>query len=95
MQTSIEWFNEKISELDVEFHYLLITKEQYWIKRNKLLEQAREMHNREMVRNTNQLKISNKEIESAANEHNRMGYFISPYSFAEGAKWYRKKLKRK
>jgi hypothetical protein len=29
--TSIEWFNEKISELDVEFHCLLVTKEQYWI----------------------------------------------------------------
>ena len=40
-------------------------------------------------------KISNKEIESAANEHNRKGYFISPSSFAEGAKWYRKQLKRK
>jgi hypothetical protein len=53
------------------------------------------MHKNELVRNTNQIKISNKEIESAANEHNRNGYFISPYSFAEGAKWYRKKLKRK
>ena len=54
-----------------------------------------EMHKKELVRNANQLKISNKEIESAANEHNRKGYFISPYSFAEGAKWYRKQLKRK
>jgi hypothetical protein len=38
--------------------------------------------------------ISNEEIESAANEHNRKGYFISPSSFVEGAKWYRKQLKK-
>jgi len=49
MQTSIEWFNEKISELDVEFHCELVTKEQYWIKRNQLLEQAKEMHKQEII----------------------------------------------
>jgi hypothetical protein len=38
--------------------------------------------------------ISDEEIESAANEHNRKGYFISPSSFVEGAKWYREQLKR-
>ncbi len=36
--------------------------------------------------------ISDKEIEKAANEHNRKGYFISPSSFVEGAKWYRKHI---
>jgi hypothetical protein len=39
-------------------------------------------------------KISDEEIENAANEHNRKGYFISPSSFVEGAKWYRKQLKK-
>lgn len=38
--------------------------------------------------------ILDEEIENAANEHNRKGYFISPSSFVEGAKWYRKQLKK-
>jgi len=38
--------------------------------------------------------ISDEEIESATNEHNRKGYFISASSFVEGAKWYRKQLKK-
>jgi hypothetical protein len=82
--TSIEWLWEQIPF-------------EFTSKRSafEIFEQAKQMHKNELVRNTNQLKISNKEIESAANEHNRKGYFISPYSFAEGAKWYRKKLKRK
>jgi hypothetical protein len=42
--TSIEWFNEKIIELDIDFDCELINKEQYWIKRNKLVEQAKEKH---------------------------------------------------
>jgi hypothetical protein len=84
MQTSIEWLWEQIPF-------------EFTSKRSafEIFEQAKQMHKKELVRNANQLKISNKEIESAANEHNRNGYFISPYSFAEGAKWYRKKLKRK
>jgi hypothetical protein len=49
MQTSIEWFNEKIIELDIEFDCELVTKEQYWIKRNKLLEQAKEIHRQEII----------------------------------------------
>jgi hypothetical protein len=82
--TSIEWIWEQIPF-------------EFTSKRSafEIFEQAKQMHKKELVRNANQLKISNKEIESAANEHNRNGYFISPYSFAEGAKWYRKKLKRK
>ena len=84
MQTSIEWLWEQIPF-------------EFTSKRSafEVFEQAKQMHKNELVRNTNQLKISNNEIESAANEHNRNGYFISPYSFAVGAKWYRKQLKRK
>ena len=82
--TSIEWLWEQIPF-------------EFTSKRSafEIFEQAKQMHKKELVRNANQLKISNKEIESAANEHNGNGYFISPYSFAEGAKWYRKQLKRK
>jgi hypothetical protein len=39
--------------------------------------------------------ISDEEIERAANECNRKGYFISPSSFVEGAKWYKEQLKNK
>jgi hypothetical protein len=90
MQTSIEWFIEHLLGSGL----LRLTKEDHSLY-SELRDKAKQMHKKELVRNANQLKISNKEIESAANEHNRNGYFISPYSFAEGAKWYRKQLKRK
>ena len=90
MQTSIEWLVEQLLGNGL----LRLTKEDHSLY-SELRDKAKQMHKKELVRNANQLKISNKEIESAANEHNRNGYFISPYSFAEGAKWYRKKLKRK
>jgi hypothetical protein len=42
-QTAVEWLNDEIIGLDVEFNMTLISRENYWIKRKELLEQAKEM----------------------------------------------------
>ena len=49
-QTIVEWFNEKLIELDVEFQTELITsKENYWIKRKEIIEQAKQIENKQSV----------------------------------------------
>lgn len=47
-QTAIEFFDEKIRELDVEFDMTLISKTNYWIKRKEILEQAKEIENKQL-----------------------------------------------
>jgi hypothetical protein len=49
-QTAVEWLNDEIIGLDVEFNMTLISRENYWIKRKELLEQAKEMEKQEMIK---------------------------------------------
>lgn len=47
-QTAVEWLNDKILGLDVEFDMTLISRETYWIKRKEILEQAKKMESQQM-----------------------------------------------
>ena len=48
-QTAVEWLNDKILELDVEFDITLISRTNYWIKRKEILEQAKEMEKQQII----------------------------------------------
>jgi hypothetical protein len=49
MQTSLEFLNQGINELEVDYELQLISKSNYWIKRKELLEKAKEMHRQEIM----------------------------------------------
>jgi hypothetical protein len=42
-QTAIEWLSEQLLNLDIEFDSMLINRANYWVKRNNILEQAKEI----------------------------------------------------
>jgi len=69
MQTSIEWFIEHLLGNGL----LRLTKEDHSLY-SELRDKAKQMHKKELVRNANQLKISNKEIESAFDEGQEYEY---------------------
>jgi hypothetical protein len=46
--TAVEWLDDKIIGLDVEFDMTLISRETYWIKRKEILEQAKKMESQQM-----------------------------------------------
>jgi len=48
-QSAVEWLNDEIIGLDVEFNMTLISRENYWIKRKELLEQAKEMEKQQII----------------------------------------------
>ena len=48
-KTAVEWLNDKILELDVEFDITLISRTNYWIKRKEILEQAKEMEKQQII----------------------------------------------
>ena len=50
-QTAVDWLDEKLIELDVEFQTDLITsKETYWIKRKEIIEQAKQMFKGQIIK---------------------------------------------
>ena len=48
-QTAVEWLNEKIMDIDIDFECTLISKENYWVKRKELLEQANKMFEQQII----------------------------------------------
>jgi len=46
--TAVEWLNDEILGLDVEFDVTLISRENYWIKRKEIIEQAKEMEKQQI-----------------------------------------------
>jgi hypothetical protein len=48
-QTAVEWFNSKIKQLEFWVETRQITWKEYHKEKNKLFEQAKEMHKKEMV----------------------------------------------
>jgi hypothetical protein len=42
-QTAVEWLSEQLLNLDIEFDSILINRANYWVKRNNILEKAKEM----------------------------------------------------
>jgi hypothetical protein len=41
--TAVEWLSEQLLNLDIEFDSILINRANYWVKRNNILDQAKEM----------------------------------------------------
>ena len=41
--TAVEFLSEQLLNLDVEFDSILINRASYWIKRNSIIEQAKEI----------------------------------------------------
>lgn len=41
--TAVEFLSEQLLNLDIEFDSILINRSNYWVKRNNVLEQAKEM----------------------------------------------------
>jgi hypothetical protein len=48
-QTAIDFFNEQIRELEVEFEMTLISKKDYWLKRNVIVEQAKQLEKQQII----------------------------------------------
>jgi len=42
-KTAVEWLSEQLLNLDIEFDSMLINRANYWVKRNNILEQAKEI----------------------------------------------------
>jgi hypothetical protein len=42
-QTAVEWLSEQLLNLDIEFDSMLINRANYWVKRNNILEQVKEL----------------------------------------------------
>ena len=47
--TAVKWLNDEILGLDVEFDVNLISRENYWIKRKEIIEQAKEMEKQQII----------------------------------------------
>ena len=47
--TAVEWLDDKIIGLDVEFDMTLISRETYWIRRKEILEQANNMFEQQII----------------------------------------------
>ena len=47
--TAVEWLDDKIIGLNVEFDMTLISRETYWIKRDEILEQANNMFKQQII----------------------------------------------
>jgi hypothetical protein len=47
--TAVEWLDNKIIELDVEFDMTLISRKTYWVRRNEILEQANKMFEQQII----------------------------------------------
>lgn len=47
-ETALEWFSEQLLNLDIEFDSVLISRSNYWIKRNNIVEQAKEMEKEQL-----------------------------------------------
>jgi hypothetical protein len=48
-QTAVEWFDDKIIGLNVEFDMNLISRTTYWVRRNEILEQANKMFEQQII----------------------------------------------
>jgi hypothetical protein len=48
-QTAVEWLDDKIIGLDVEFDMTLISRETYWVRRKEILEQANNMFEQQII----------------------------------------------
>jgi len=46
---TVEWLNDKIIGLDVEFDMTLISRETYWVRRKEILEQANKMFEQQII----------------------------------------------
>jgi hypothetical protein len=61
-QTAVEWLDDKIIGLDVEFNMTLISRETYWIKRKEIIEQANKMFEQQIIDAWNENFDSNEKI---------------------------------
>jgi len=52
--TAVEWLDDKIIGLDVEFDMTLISRETYWVRRKEILEQANNMFEQQIMDAHNQ-----------------------------------------
>jgi hypothetical protein len=48
-QTAVDWLSEQLLNLDIEFDSILINRANYWVKRNNILEQAKEMEKQQII----------------------------------------------
>jgi hypothetical protein len=49
-QSAVEWFNNKIIEIDVEFETNLISKKTYLIKRKKIFNKAQALQKQQQLK---------------------------------------------
>jgi hypothetical protein len=62
-QTAVEWFSEQLLNLDIEFDNVLISRSNYWIKRNSIVEQAKEMEKQQIVNAVDGFPLQNRNLD--------------------------------
>jgi len=89
MQTSIEWLIENLLGNGL----LRLTKEEHKLY-SELRDKAKEMYNKEMVTNSNQLEIPDEDIKRGIKREYLYSNYNEKRLMIEGAMWYKERLKK-
>jgi len=76
-QTAVEWLNDKIIGLDVEFDMTLISRETYWVRRKEILEQANNMFEQQII---NAFSAGSEDGYDGLGDSNREQYYSETFN---------------